>query len=171
MSYCMFTSALMSSTEPVVVPVVRPTLCTFIPSVASIGEVVVSLPTFGRNVGSAETVLSIAAIAQSTLLFPLDERGTVFDRVATWSVVWFPLSRRAGWKIAVPAGSLSSLASTWLLLNMYWAPPLFTIAPRVPASTMFPIGGGPMEVPGLMGRNRSRGVVGARVEGRARKPH
>src|SRR5437660_6503065 len=161
MSYCMFTSALMSSTEPVVYPVVRPTLWTFIPSVASMGKVVASLPTFGRSVGSAETALSIAAIAQSTLLFPFGERGTVFDRIATWSVVWFPLSRRAGWKIAVPAGSLSSLASTWLLLRMYRAPPLFTIAPKVPASTMVPIGGGPIDVPGLIGRNRSRGVVGA----------
>src|SRR5436853_1266039 len=168
MSYCMFTSALMSSTEPVVYPVVLPTLWTFIPSVASIGEVVASLPTFGSIVGSEETALSIAAIAQSTLLFPLGESGTIFDRVATWSVVWFPLSSSAGWNIAVPTGSLSSLASTWLLLRMYLAPPLFTIAPRVPASTMFPIGGGPIEVPGLIGRKRSRGVLGGGVRAKAR---
>src|SRR5467141_244349 len=154
----MLTSALMSSTEPVVYSVVRPTLWTFIPSVASMGDVVASLPTFGRMVGSTVMVLSMAAMAQSTLLFPRGERGTVLDRIATLSVVWFPLSNRAGWKMAVPTGSLSSLASTWLLLSMYWAPPLFTIAPRVPASTMFPIGGGPIEVPGWIGRQRSLGV-------------
>src|SRR2546425_9080745 len=125
------------------------------------GRVVASMPTFGRNVGSAGTVLSIAAMAQTTLLPPRGERGTVLERVATWSVVWFPLSRRAGWKIAVPAGSLSSLARTWLLLRMYRAPPLFTIAPKIPASTIFPIGGGLIDVPGLIGRKRSRGVVGA----------
>src|SRR5947209_18459061 len=122
------------------------------------GKVVASLPTFGRNVGSAGTVLSIAAMAQSALLPPRGERGTVLERVAILSVVWFPLSRRAGWKIAVPTGSLSSLARTWLLLRMYCAPPLFTIAPRVPASTMLPMGGGPIELPGLIGRKRSRGV-------------
>src|SRR3989442_12271603 len=100
----------------------------------------------------------MAAMAQSTLLFPLGERGTVLDRGATLSVVWFPLSSRAGWKIAVPTGSLSSLARTWLLLRMYCAPPLFTLAPRVPASPMFPMGGGPVELPGLIVRNRHRGV-------------
>src|SRR5205807_9923510 len=111
------------------------------------GKVVASLPTFGRRVGSAGTVLSIAAMAQSTLLFPLGERGTLLARDATLSVVWFPLSRRAGWKIEVPTGSLFSLARTWLLLRMYCAPPLFTIAPTVPASTMFPIDARPIALP------------------------
>src|SRR5207245_11656788 len=133
------------------------------------GKVVASLPTFGKNVGSTGTVLSIAAMAQSTLLFPLGERRMVLERDATLSVVWFPLSRRAGWKIAVPTGSLSSLARTWLLLKMYCAPPLLTIAPWVPASTMFPMGGGPIELPGLIGRKRSRGVgAGAMVKARKR---
>src|SRR2546422_8491253 len=116
------------------------------------GDVVASLPTFGRIVGSAGTVLSMAAMAQSTLLLPRGDRGTTLESDPTLSVAWTPLSRRAGWNMAVSTRSLSLFSSTWVFFRMYLAPPLFTIAPRGPASTLFSIGGGAKELPGLLWR-------------------
>src|SRR3989442_15312285 len=118
------------------------------------GDVVASLPTFGRIVGSAGTVLSMAAMAQSTLLLPRGDRGTTLESDPTLSVAWTPLSRRAGWNMAVSSGGFFLFLGKWLLFRMYLVPPLFTIAPRVPASTLFSIGGGPKELPRLMCRPR-----------------
>src|SRR2546428_6983805 len=81
------------------------------------GDVVASLPTFGRIVGSAGTVLSMAAMAQSTLLLPRGDRGTTLESDPTLSVAWTPLSRRAGWNMAVRKGGVSFF---WLSPGLLW---------------------------------------------------
>src|SRR2546425_12789762 len=101
------------------------------------GDVVASLPTFGRIVGSAGTVLSMAAMAQSTLLLPRGDRGTTLESDPTLSVAWTPLSRRAGWNMAVPSGGLFFVVGRWVFFSGDCAPPLFTCAPLGPAPTTF----------------------------------
>src|SRR2546427_5560751 len=99
------------------------------------GDVVASLPTFGRIVGSAGTVLSMAAMAQSTLLLPRGDRGTTLESDPTLSVAWTPLSRRAGWNMAGANRGFPFFVGTWLLFRHYcWTPPFF-IAPLTPASS------------------------------------
>src|SRR2546427_5673587 len=98
------------------------------------GDVVASLPTFGRIVGSAGTVLSMAAMAQSTLLLPRGDRGTTLESDPTLSVAWTPLSRRAGWNMAGSTGGLFSFFGQWVFLRVDFWPPPFIIAALGPAS-------------------------------------
>src|SRR3989454_8830826 len=119
------------------------------------GDVVASLPTFGRIVGSAGTVLSMAAMAQSTLLLPRGDRGTTLESDPTLSVAWTPLSRRAGWNMAVSTWGVSLFSGTWVFFRMYLGPPPFSLAPRGPAPTTFSIAGGAKELPRLLRRPRA----------------
>src|SRR2546422_4281925 len=107
------------------------------------GDVVVSLPTFGRIVGSAGTVLSMAAMAQSTLLLPRGDRGTTLESDPTLSVAWTPLSRRAGWNMAVPHGGLASLSAERVFFGFFFGPPPFSTAPlgSAPCHVFLPGGG------------------------------
>src|SRR5256712_8994256 len=106
------------------------------------GDVVASLPTFGRIVGSAGTVLSMAAMAQSTLLLPRGDRGTTLESDPTLSVAWTPLSRRAGWNMAVSSGGFFFFLGEGVFFRVFFGPPPLLIPPRGPASPQFSFRGG-----------------------------
>src|SRR2546426_7655988 len=97
------------------------------------GDVVASLPTFGRIVGSAGTVLSMAAMAQSTLLLPRGDKGTTLESDPTLSVAWTPLSRRAGWNMAGSTWGFGFFSWAGVFFPMFLVPPPFSRAPPGPA--------------------------------------
>src|SRR2546422_1305795 len=103
------------------------------------GDVVASLPTFGRIVGSAGTVLSMAAMAQSTLLLPRGDRGTTLESDPTLSVAWTPLSRRAGWNMAVSTWGFFLFLCKGVFFRVYLVAPLFSLAPPGPGSAIVSI--------------------------------